>query len=158
MISQSNIKINFITDDETMDLRSRILRPGQPLEACRYEEDKLSSTFHLGIKENGAVICNGTFIFNVCPLFPKELSAYRLRGMATEPKYRGLHLGSKLLQAAEKILIEKGCHLLWFNARESAFAFYEKNQYEGAGELFDLPLIGPHRVMYKKLSIKTIDG
>ncbi len=154
MISQVNITADLISDDETIDLRSRVLRPGQPIQACRYTEDKLSTTFHLGIKHNGIVICNGTFILNVCSFFPQEQSAYRLRGMATDPEYRGLHLGSHLLKKAEQLLIEKQCHLLWFNARESAFPFYEKNGYTAIGDLFDIPTIGPHKVMYKWLQEK----
>lgn len=155
MISQANIKVDFITDDETIDLRSRVLRPGQPLTACRYAEDKLNSTFHLGIKDGATVICNGTFILNSCHFFPDELSAYRLRGMATDPNYRGLQLGSKLIQAAENILQKRNCNLLWFNARESAFAFYEKNSFSSIGEIFDIPTIGPHKVMYKWLKDKN---
>ena len=151
MSFQQNITLQHITAEETLPLRSIVLRPGQPIENCRYKEDSLATTFHLGALIDGKIVCNGTFMKDICPYFTAEESAYRLRGMATNPDFRGLQLGSRLLKEAEDILRSRGCKLLWFNARESALVFYEKSGFVTIGDLFDIALIGPHKVMYKWL-------
>ncbi|MBC7457114.1 MAG: GNAT family N-acetyltransferase [Bdellovibrionaceae bacterium] len=151
MSFQQNITLQHITAEETLPLRMTVLRPGQLIENCRYKEDSLPSTFHLGALINGKIVCNGTFMKDVCSYFTAENSAYRLRGMATDPDFRGLQLGSSLLQEAEDILRLRGCKILWFNARETAFIFYEKNSFVAVGDLFDISTVGPHKVMYKWL-------
>lgn len=151
MALQQNSAVISITADETLDLRSRILRPGQSLETVQYAEDFFTSTIHLGIKENGKIICNGTFMVNACSYFPKEPRAYRLRGMAVETEFQGRGLGTLILKKAEDIIREKKYPLLWFNARTSAQNFYEKNGYRSVGDVFDIPGGGPHIVMYKFL-------
>ncbi len=151
MSIQQNITFQHITAEDTLPLRMSVLRPGQPIENCRYKEDSLSTTFHLGASLEGKIVCNGTFMKDVCSHFTAEGSAYRLRGMATDPDFRGLKLGTRVLKQAEDALRLSGCKLLWFNARESAFAFYEKNGFIAIGDTFDIATIGPHKVMYKWL-------
>jgi GNAT superfamily N-acetyltransferase len=151
MSFQQNITIQHITAEETLPLRMSVLRPGQPIENGRYKEDSFPTTFHLGALIEGKIVCNGTFMKDVCSHFIAEDSAFRLRGMATDPDFRGLQLGSRILKEAEGILRLRGCKLLWFNARESAFVFYEKNGFVALGDIFDIPTNGPHKVMYKWL-------
>ncbi len=144
-------KIELISSEQCIDLRLRILRPGQPIELCHYPEDNFKSTFHIGVFVNDVIICNGTFIKNSCHLFSDYQNQYRLRGMATEKMHQGQGNGQLLLQNAEQILKSQSCELLWCNARETAFQFYKKCGFEFCGDLFNIPLIGPHQVMYKKL-------
>ncbi|MFN3455259.1 MAG: GNAT family N-acetyltransferase [Pseudobdellovibrio sp.] len=144
--------VTQIASAQCIDLRSRILRPHQDISLCHYNEDNLNTTFHLGVLMNDKVVSNGTFIQSAHSSFPEAINPYRLRGMATDHLYQGQALGSKILQSAEIILKSKNCNFLWFNALETAFKFYEKNNYIPFGELFDIPLIGPHKVMYKWLS------
>ena len=151
MSFQQNIILQHVTAEETLPLRMSVLRPGQPIENCRYKEDSLATTFHLGALIDGKIVCNGTFMKDICSHFPAEISAYRLRGMATHPDFRGLQLGSRLLKEAEDVLRLRGCKLLWFNARETAFVFYEKSGFQMIGDMFDIASIGPHKVMYKWL-------
>lgn len=151
-----NITLKHITALQTIDLRTRILRPGQPIEICHYAEDNLSSTFHLGAfvtLENGehVIAANGTFMKDTNKFFPEARNPYRLRGMATDLPYRDLGLGSQILQQAEMLLKVMNCDLLWFNARENAFSFYEKNGFSIVGDMFDIPGAGAHKVMYKWL-------
>lgn len=143
--------IQHITASQCIDLRTRILRPGQPIKICHYPEDHLTSTFHLGAVIDGKIVANGTFIKNVHPDFTEAKNPYRLRGMATDISYRNLGLGSKILQRGEMILKSLNCDLLWFNARETAFNFYRKNGFYLHREMFDIPGAGPHKVMYKWL-------
>lgn len=43
------IEVKQIKAEDTHEIRHRILRPNQPIEACRYETDLLEGTFHLGV-------------------------------------------------------------------------------------------------------------
>ena len=154
--ASAQASIEHITALQTIDLRTRILRPGQPIEVCHYPEDNLISTFHLGayinLENGGRVIAaNGTFMRDAHMHFPEAIIPYRLRGMATDHQYRGMGLGSLILQQGEMLLKVMNCDLLWFNAREIAFPFYEKNGFTIIGEMFDIPGAGPHKVMYKWL-------
>ncbi|MFN3696165.1 MAG: GNAT family N-acetyltransferase [Pseudobdellovibrio sp.] len=144
--------VKFIKPDQCLDLRTRILRPGQDIKLCVFPEDTLPTTFHLGIADDCKIICNGTFMQNSHPDFSVATNPYRLRGMATDTAYQGQNLGSLLLQKAEHILRHNyHCDFLWFNARESAFPFYQKNKFNFHREMFDIPQVGPHKVMYKWL-------
>lgn len=142
----------IISAAECIDLRSRVLRPGLPLEQSHYLEDNDPTTFHLGVVFDNKIVANGTFMKNTAPIeLTQELNCYRLRGMATFPEFKGLGYGSLILNSAEKILKERQCPLLWFNARVAAFEFYEKNGYRYFGEMFEIPQVGPHKVMWKSL-------
>jgi GNAT superfamily N-acetyltransferase len=144
-------KIQFISAEDTMDLRSRILRPGQPLEACRYAEDNLPSTFHIGVLLGEKLVSNGTFMQQQHPELQPSKLAYRLRGMATDPEVRNQGLGRMILEAAEAELRRRQCDLLWFNARVSAEGFYRRLGYDVIENIFDIACIGPHKVMYRWL-------
>jgi GNAT superfamily N-acetyltransferase len=147
----SEFSLQMITTEQTYDLRSRILRPGQPASAFQYAEDFDHDTFHLGIFYNGAIVGNGTFMKMNSPLFSNIKKAYRLRGMATDSSFQKKGLGSKIIMAAEEVLVKRECDLLWFNARTTAEIFYQKLGYVSTGEIFDIPGGGPHKVMYKHL-------
>ncbi|MCH7877748.1 MAG: hypothetical protein IH914_00335 [candidate division Zixibacteria bacterium] len=45
----------------------------------------------------------------------------------------------------------EGIKFVWCNARQTAFAFYEKADFKYFGEMFAPPRIGPHKVMWKRL-------
>ena len=133
---------------ETIDLRSRILRPSQAIELCHYAEDDFASSFHLGIFQNEKIISNGTFLQQAYDKFPQAKVPYRLRGMATDPLFQRQGLGSLIIAQALEELKTRGCDLLWFNARTSAEIFYDKLGFKSLDQIFDIPLIGPHKVMY----------
>ncbi len=142
-------EVKKISAEQTMDLRRRVLRPLHPREMCEYAEDNFETTFHLGVLQDGKVICNGTFMQQANEKFKDAQWAYRLRGMATDPGFQQKGLGRQILLAAEEILKQKKCDLLWFNARVSAEGFYEKLGYKALPEVFNIDTIGAHKVMYK---------
>ncbi len=144
-------QVSLITAEQTIDLRMRVLRPGQPRSNCEYAEDKYPTTFHLGIVQNDDVLCNGTFIQQTHELFIQARHPYRLRGMATNPILQSQGLGSLVLQAAEVELTKRNCDILWFNARMTAENFYKKLGYVADQNIFNIESIGPHKVMYKWL-------
>ncbi|MCC2678401.1 MAG: acetyltransferase [Pseudobdellovibrio sp.] len=147
-----NFTVGFISAADTIDLRMRILRPLHPREFCEYPEDNLPTTFHVGVKSEGKVVSNGTFMQQGHAHFPKAVLPYRLRGMATDPSYQGQGLGRKIILAAEDELKKRGCDLLWFNARVSAEVFYKKLGYTAIEEVFNIDTIGAHKVMFKSFS------
>jgi predicted GNAT family N-acyltransferase len=146
-----NPHIQLVSKEQTWDLRSRVLRPGMPLEKSQFGGDLSPQSFHVAaVDDDGKVLACGTFHEEIFPDFP-EKKAYRLRGMATDPDYRGLGFGKRIMLFAERELHKRQCEVLWFNARESAFTFYAQFGFVFTGEMFDLPGIGPHKVMYKTL-------
>lgn len=151
--SSDNFAVSFISAQDTMGLRMRILRPLHPREMCEYPEDNLPTTFHIGVLDSdGRVISNGTFMQQAHKHFPKAMLPYRLRGMATDPAFQGKGLGRKIILAAEEELKKRGSDLLWFNARVSAEVFYTKLGYTAIEEVFEIDTIGPHKVMFKSFS------
>jgi GNAT superfamily N-acetyltransferase len=142
-------EVCFISSEQAMDLRMRILRPLHPREACQYAEDDFETTFHLGIFENGKVISNGTFMQQAQPKLSEAKYPYRLRGMATDLNQQKKGLGQKIILAAENELRKRNCDLLWFNARVSAEGFYKKLGYTAIEDIFNIDTIGPHKIMYK---------
>jgi ribosomal protein S18 acetylase RimI-like enzyme len=56
-----------------------------------------------------------------------------------------------LVTHAEELLKSQKVDLIWFNARENAADFYQKMGYEIMGNAFDIPDVGIHYVMWKKL-------
>jgi predicted GNAT family N-acyltransferase len=145
------VKVQKISAEDTIDLRQRILRPGQPIEVCHYREDHFPTTFHLGITIKEKVVCNGTFIQQNHELFLNATKPYRLRGMATDFEFQKKGLGALLFKTALHELQAIHSDLLWFNARTSAEKFYISLGFEATGPQFDIEGAGPHRVMFKWL-------
>lgn len=146
-----SLEIKSISPQETLPLRQRVLKPFATLQECAYDEDSKSSTFHYGLFVDKKLQAIATFIQESHPEFNYQHS-YRLRGMAVNHELQGQGLGQQLLHYGISALQEKGCDFLWFNAREVAFTFYKKLGCIEHGPLFEIPRIGPHKVMYKKLN------
>src|SRR5690625_523648 len=118
-----SIEIKQIKPQDTYDIRSKVLRPNQPLHACQYEGDFLLRTFHLGAFYDEKLVSIASFYQENHPLF-QENNQYRLRGMATLVEFRRQKVGSSLLLHGERILKKRNARLLWCNARMSASNYY----------------------------------
>lgn len=151
MSTSSAYTVAPIRPEETWSLRHRVLRPHQTLADCDYPGDRDPANFHLGVLDTAtappAVVCVGTFHAERSHELPGTRH-YRLRGMATEPLLRGQGLGAMLLRDAFTRLKGLGAEWLWCHAREGAIPFYTKLGFTGHGELFEVPGIGRHLVMY----------
>lgn len=143
--------IRFITAEQTLPLRSSVLREGFPIEASMFDGDNDVTTFHLGyFDENEDLVCVLSCMKDNHGKLPKE--AYRLRGMATHPDHRRKGYAAKLLLAClDHIKKQLGIEYLWFNAQKRAFPFYEALGFEFMSDEFDIPTAGPHREMFKYL-------
>jgi len=146
----SNIKIKPITGNETTSIRHAVLRKGKPIEACSIPQDDLKSSFHFGLFYKNKLVGVCTFVIDQSPYF-KDLNQYRLRAMGVLEQYQGLNFGKQLLNYGVSFLKEKNVDRLWFNARIIAVNFYKKNGFETIGDIFDIPNVGDHYVMHKKL-------
>lgn len=148
-------------------MRHLVLRPNLPVESCHFPGDDDPETFHVGASAPGSDLIVGIASFRHDPLpdhpplraqnggsLPsalfKAVHPYRLRGMAVHPKWRRRRVGEQLLKFGEDQLQERGCEVLWFNAREVAFPFYRAQGYEEASELFSIDGVGLHKVMLKR--------
>jgi GNAT superfamily N-acetyltransferase len=144
------MKISVIDSKSTHLVRSTVFN--RPLEQCPFPLDDHNDTFHLGAFEGEKLCGIATFVQEPSIYFKDALTPYRLRGMGTLSEYRGQGMGRALILRGQDVLKELNSDALWFNARIVAFPFYEKMGFSYYSELFDIPHIGQHRVMGKKLN------
>ena len=142
--------VNIVDVDSILELRHKVLRHGKPFESCFYKEDKIASTIHLAAIVKDTIVSCATFYSEKNNDIAHK-NSFRLRGMATEEKFRKKGFGKLLLKTAEKIIGEKGSNNLWCNARIKAVPFYVSCGYKIFGQLFDIHDIGPHYMMYKNI-------
>ncbi len=143
--------IQFLKADEILSLRAQVLRPGQDFAKAKMPQDQDPRTFHLGLMNDGHLATIASFHVDSHKDLPAQ-NPYRLRGMASDPRFQGKGGGRQILDFGMRELRQRNCDLLWCNARESAFSFYEKCGFSFSGDMFDIAEIGPHKVMYKYLS------
>ncbi|MEC7275954.1 MAG: GNAT family N-acetyltransferase [Bdellovibrionota bacterium] len=144
------MKILRISASDTIDIRHQMLRDGRSREEAIFPHDEDDQTFHLGGFIEGKLVSVASFYFENHPDLVDEYQ-YRLRGMATLPEFQHQGLSSALLKMAFPIIKQNLCSLLWCNARTSAMGFYQNVGFEKIGEEFDIPTVGPHVLMFKKI-------
>jgi predicted GNAT family N-acyltransferase len=129
-------------------LRHEVLWPHKSsFEDCVIEPDMVETTFHMGAIENDIVVGTSTFLVETHNEF-KSNSQYRLRAMATSPSVRGKKVGRQIIEASIEKLKKMNITLLWCDARLEATGFYERLGFKMKGEIYDVPNIGPHKLMY----------
>ena len=64
------------------------------------------------------------------------LTAWRLRGMATDPSHRSAGVGSAVLSAGLTAVRDAGGEVVWCNARTAALPFYERHGFRRLGSEF----------------------
>ena len=142
--------IKVVAAKDIRPLRNLVLRPNLTIETTYYDLDNDIETFHLASIMDNTIISIGTFY----PENDVELqtkNGYRLRGMATHPKFRRKSAATKLMKESFVLLKEKKCDVLWCNARLVAVEFYKSLGFKITGKIFDIPSIGPHYKMYKSV-------
>ncbi len=142
------IVIRPINAEQTYPLRNTILRPQQPLDACRYPGDIEPTTLHLGafVQVQLVGICS---IYGATHPSLTNAENAQLRAMATVDSVRGQGIGQQLLTAAEDYAKSQGSNL-WANARTSALGFYQQAGFEVIGDEFHIKDVGPHRLVVKR--------
>ena len=143
--------IKFITSLEVLPLRNEVLREGKlTLEKCVFPTDNLPGSFHLGFFVD-------EMLTSIVSFHPEKYGEYKgegfqLRGMATLEQLRGKGLGNQLVNFALVYLKGKKANYIWCNARKTALNFYLNLGFEIISDQFEVPGIGPHHVMYLKIT------
>jgi ribosomal protein S18 acetylase RimI-like enzyme len=142
--------IKFIPVEAVLAIRNEVLRDNKlTLDECRWPSDLLDGTFHLGYYVNDELACIASFHPQSYGEF--NGTGYQLRGMATIEKYRGQGIGNQLLNFALTYLRGQKANYVWCNARTKALKFYKSLGYEVISDEFEVPVIGPHYVLYIKI-------
>lgn len=146
------IEIREATLDEIKHLRTKILRPNfPPGELALYDADALPETLHVGAFNGLQNLGAATFLVDTYPGTGEV--AIRLRGMVVQKDLQGEGIGTRLLEHAYTLFFGRfGLRFLWCNARVSALGFYENQKFETFGDVFDIPGIGPHFVMWREMT------
>ena len=146
----SRLDVRRATLDEILPLRHAELRAGLPVESARFDLDDDPRTRHYG----AFLPASGENVGCVsCMRVPREgADAWQVRGMATRGDLVRRGIGHALLSFAVATLgDEDGARLLWCNARTTALAFWEREGWTVASDVFDIPGVGPHHVMRRTL-------
>ena len=142
-------------------LRTRVLRPGWTDRHATYDQDETVAV-HIAAYRDGEDAPDGVGTIYAEP--PPDANrdeipaaayadgaSWRLRGMATSDEARGTGLGRVVLEACFDVVRESGGAFLWCNARLVAVPFYERLGMTAVGPEFDIPGIGPHFVMWRRV-------
>ncbi len=144
------MRVKFIKVTDTYPLRLLVLRPGGELDDVLFANDRLEGAFHLGVHAGEEIISVASFYPEPQPTIT-GWKQFRLRGMATHPAYQGKGAGKRSLIFALEHLKAQRADIVWCNAREIALPFYERLGFEIKGQRFDIPGIGPHFLMTRKV-------
>ena len=145
------ITVEQVEAAATYPLRAQELREGRSVEI---EEDDAPYTLHLAARIDGGEIV-GVVRFHPrdCPWRDVE-GSWQLRGMATDPRVRGLGAGLALVAEGLVRLSARAAQLVWCDARKPAVGFYEKCGFTIVTEEYDLRHVGLHRGMLIELPIR----
>lgn len=133
-------------------LRHAVLRPHQTLADCVYPGDDEPESFHL-VARDGQLVVGVASVYRQSEDGSSDGDSWRLRGMATDPAYRGRGIGRRVLTECLRRVRAAGGAELWCNARTTAAGFYEGLGFQARGPDFELPGIGPHRVLFHDLAV-----
>lgn len=139
--------IRLVPAETVRPLRTRILRPDWPAgRLLTFAED--DRAVHVAAERDGAVVGVATVYAQDAPagVFADVPAgaAWQLRGMATDAAARGSGVGADVLAASVEAVEGRGGRFLWCNARTTASGFYERLGWTQAGDVFDVPGVGPH--------------
>ena len=134
-------QIKPIPAQDTLPLRHKVLWPDHPVEHSMVDGD--DDARHFGGFLEGKLVC-------VASLF-KDADSVRLRKFATDPAFQGQGLGTQMLAHLLEEAKAEGAITFWFDARESALPFYQRNGYHPEGERFFKSNV-PYRRVRRDLS------
>lgn len=131
-----------------IDLRYRTLIAGTGRHSARFPGDREADTVHFGAFTDGACVGCATLLRRAHVDEP----GWQLRGMGVDDGWRGSGVGTALLAIAEAWAVAHGPTLIWCNARLDAEGFYAGHGWARVSAVFDVPGVGPHVEMSKRLS------
>ncbi|MFZ3494872.1 GNAT family N-acetyltransferase [Streptomyces sp. 5.8] len=144
------MSVIFVSVEEILDLRQRVLRPGQPRASALTEVDLLPDTFHLAAHtDSGELAACATFSSEPLPGTPALApfatdGVWRLRKLASDPDVRGQGFGKAVLRAGLDACAARGGRLVWCSGRLAATGFYQHHGFTPVGDQYTVPGIGRH--------------
>ncbi|MFT4678441.1 MAG: putative GNAT family N-acyltransferase [Litorivivens sp.] len=145
------MEVKIIQSEETRPLRFKVLWQHKANEeSCVLDIDTRRDAIHIGAFEQGNLV-------SVASLFQMNNNAldhekqYRLRAMASDPDFSGKGAGREVVLFSINLLREQGNDVLWCDAREVALGFYEKLGFKVLSDWYEVPEIGPHKLMAYEL-------
>lgn len=166
---EASVAVHRIPAVGTRELRHRVLWPHKlSPEACVIDIDEAEGAIHLGAFVGSDVLWgievpgfSGRLV-GACSLFDQHCDRVavpwgqgrdlRLRVMGTLPEVRGWGAGAALVRHAAMEVRAQGRDVLWCDAREVAYGFYERMGFVYLNDTYNIPDIGPHRTMALDLS------
>lgn len=142
------MKPRFATLEEILPLRQAVIIAGTGRTSPYFDGNTDATTRHVGVFDRTQCVGCATWLASEWEGSP----AAQLRGMATDPAYRGQGLGRAMLEFADvEVARALDVNVFWCNAREPAVGFYEKAGWRRVSELFMVDGVGPHYRMCKQL-------
>lgn len=132
-------------------LRQQVLRPHQRVEELVFDGDDGADSLHVGAFVDDRLVAVASVMRDVDEDAP-GLETWRVRGMATLEGMRGRGFGGAVLERCLEHVRERDGRLVWCNARTGAIGFYERFGFGRVGVPFDVPVIGPHVRMARRLA------
>jgi GNAT superfamily N-acetyltransferase len=154
----TDLAVERVEPSVTFPLRHAVLRPHQAPEslALAGDDDPDTATFAVRDPATGEVLTTANVRRQAPPdglgerAEPGE-ATWRLRGMATRDDLRGQGLGRMVLDACVEHVAARGGGFLWCSARIRARRFYERALFEVFGDEYDVPDIGRHMLMFRRV-------
>ena len=138
-------------DKRFIDFRHRWLRNGRPRETAIFDGDSSKETYHFAALSNQKIIGIVSYFNKQHDRFQDNLLSYQLRGMAVDQNHRQQKIGQRILDDSLAFLQSKEIDLIWCNARQESWRFYQKYGFKSIGDYFLIPDVGQHILMYKYL-------
>ena len=141
--------VRAVVAEDTRLLRHRVLWPHKErMEDCMIDIDHRRDAIHLGAFDSEGCLVGVCSLFEMATPKLTDDCQYRLRAMATAPEVRGQGAGAVLVEEAKRLIAERCYDVLWCDARKVALGFYERLGFDRIDEWYEVPLIGPHQLMY----------
>lgn len=143
------IEIVEVPAAQTFPLRAAVLRANIPLNEVSFGDETVPDSRHFGAFIDGELVGAG-YISPVSE--PEDIGAddaataggWQLRGMSVDENYRGRGIGRAIILACVQAAREENAPVLWCNARVRAVPLYQREEFIGVGEVFEIAGIGPH--------------
>lgn len=143
--------IKNISTSDTYLVRLPVLRKGKSIESCQFQGDDLETTHHFGLFLSQELVGIVSLFNKSNPIF-LENNQCQIRGMAVLDHHQKKDFGKALINHCEEKCKNQEVYLIWFNARMIATGFYEKMGYQRVGFPFEIPDVGEHITMFKKIN------
>ncbi|MGA1029918.1 MAG: GNAT family N-acetyltransferase [Flavobacteriaceae bacterium] len=143
--------LKTISAEQAYTVRHPVLRPNRPFSSCIFEYDTHAETLHLGAFFGGELVGVLSAMPTNCPDIKTE-RGIQFRGMAVLETHQRKGVGTQMLnELMKRIQAQNKWDYFWLNARINAILVYLRIGMQPLGAPFDIPLIGPHQRLYKKL-------